>query len=142
MQLAPIPKADALCPSPTRRAALIRRAAVISVFALTLIGVHAPAASAGEAATIDTKGGYASFQDVGEGLFVNTPQRRVRGDRGASSAQGEASDCLRARWRRGKQQSELQDLSLREGTDLSVRICYVEHLWEQVRCSNRQSAEA
>jgi hypothetical protein len=35
-----------------------------------------------------------------------------------------------------------RDLSLREGTNLSVRICYVEHLWEQVRCSNRQSAEA
>lgn len=124
-----------------------RRVARAGALAAALVAVSAPAASAGQSQGIDTKGGYVSFNERDEILFA-TDERRdgysVTADlmlrdgvvpiavvRDGDGANGNPST---------------DDLSLREGKDLSLRMCYEDRLPNgsliTISCSLWQNAEA
>jgi hypothetical protein len=83
------------------------------------------------------------FQDVGEGLFVMDELSDGYGVKAELFRRGEKLPIAGVIDGDGANNNpNFKDLSLDEGTDLSLRMCYVEELWENVPCSDRHHAEA
>ena len=125
-----------------RVAAVARRVALVGAVGLTGLAVGAPAASAGKSQTIDTKGGHVEFHDDGEGLLARDDRR----DGYSVSAElafpeglplfdvvdGDGANNI----------PNFKRYPLREGTNVLVRMCYLQGQWKIVSCSNWQRAQA
>ena len=99
----------------TPKAAIIRRLALASALAVTVLGPGASAASAGSDESITTKHGSAAFIDRGETLIANDKaqgplQRHGVADLdGPEDGQGPVDDG--ARWQRPRQHPEQHEPS-------------------------------
>jgi hypothetical protein len=123
-------------------AATARRVALAGALGLTGVAVGAPAALAGKSQTIDTKGGHVEFHDDGEGLLARDDRR----DGYSVSAElafpeglplfdvvdGDGANNI----------PNFKRYPLREGTNVLVRMCYLQGQWKIVSCSNWQRAQA
>jgi hypothetical protein len=110
-------------------------------------GLTAPVASAGQPQRIETAGGFASFSDVDEILRVN--DKRAEGWRVVAQLRLRdgavpISEVVDRDGANGEPNSN--DLEIREGTKLSLRLCYEERLNTGahviVSCSGWQNAVA
>jgi hypothetical protein len=112
-----------------------------------LFALAVPTASAGQSQNIDTRGGFAAFSDTDEILRVNDDRRegyRVVAQLRLRNGAVPISEVTDRDGANGEPNSN--DLELREGTKLSLRMCYEERLNTGthviVSCSRWQNAEA
>jgi hypothetical protein len=133
--------------TPSTTPGILRRVAVSAALALTVFAVSAPAALAGKSQSIDTKGGFVSFNHVDEYLYVDDE----RGEGWSVVAELKLRDgavpISRVTDGDGANGNpNRDDLSFREGTDLSLRMCYEDRLPTGaaivISCSGWQNAEA
>jgi hypothetical protein len=121
------------------RESLLATLLATTVGAVSLLGLSAPAASAGSPEEIRTTGAWAKFDDLGEILMVGDIAEDRRGARaylrwaGGNSASvyvgGYAEPLDRA------------DLSIPEGTNVTLTVCHTKR-GVDVECSDFQWAEA
>jgi hypothetical protein len=125
-----------------RVAAVARRVALVGAVGLTGLAVGAPAASAGKSQTIDTKGGHVEYHDDTEGLLVRD-DRRDGYSVSAELALAEGLPLFDVVDGDGANNTPNFDrYPLPEGTNVLVRMCYLQRQWEIVRCSKWQRAQA
>jgi hypothetical protein len=126
---------------------LARRVAVGGALALALFAVGAPTASAGQSQNIDTRGGFVSFNHVDEFLYVDDERGEGYSVVAELKLRNGAIPIARVTDGDGANGNpNSDDLSLREGTDLSLRMCYEDRLPTGaaivISCSRWQNAEA
>jgi len=125
-----------------RAPALARRVALAGVIGLAGLAIGAPAALAGKSQTIDTRGGHIEFHHEGERLLARDDRRD------GYSVMAELSlvdglplydvvdgDGANSSPNRGR-------YPLPEGTNVLVRMCYLQNQWNIVSCSRWQPAQA
>jgi hypothetical protein len=124
-----------------------RPLAVFGVAAILGTGPGAPAAHAGQSQRIDTKGGTATFADADEILRVNDKRSegyRVLAELRLRNGAVPISGVTDRDGANGEPNSN--DLEIREGTKLSLRLCYERRLntgaYVIVSCSGWQNAVA
>ena len=123
----------------TLLAAKLRRIAATGALAVTALAISVPAASAGESQQIVTKGGIVQFRDHGE-ILAATDTRHdgydVRAELYWAGGRAYIADF-------GFEDSAERriNLSIREGTDVKLRMCYITD-GRPVRCSGLQRAVA
>jgi hypothetical protein len=119
-----------------------RRLAVAGAVGLTGLAVSAPTALAGKSQTIDTKGGHVEFQHTGERLLARDDRRdgySVSAE--LALAEGLPLDSV-VDGDGANSTPNSKRFPLREGTNVLVRMCYLQRQWEIVRCSGWQRAQA
>jgi hypothetical protein len=118
---------------------IVRRIAVTSALILSVFGLSASAASAGEVENIHTKGGSVGFNDKNEIVVAFDHLLDGYGVRAYLS------------WRGGKAwvtdygaygDTASMNLSLREGTPVWLTMCYINKKGAKVKCSSPQRATA
>ena len=125
-----------------RAPALARRVALAGVIGLAGLAIGAPAALAGKSQAIDTRGGHIEFHHQGERLLARDDRRD------GYSVMAELSlvdglplydvvdgDGANSSPNRGR-------YPLPEGTNVLVRMCYLQNQWNIVNCSRWQPAQA
>lgn len=123
-------------------AASVRRVTVVGAVGLAALAVGAPAASAGKSQTIDTKGGHLEFRDRGEVLLARDDRRDGYSVSAELSLEEQLPlvDVVDGDGANGSPNSTRYPLD--EGTNVWVRMCYLQDQWHIVDCSGWQRAEA
>ena len=123
-------------------AATARRVALAGALGLTGVAVGAPAALAGKSQTIDTKGGRVEFRDRGEVLFARDDRRDGYSVSAELSLEEQLPLVDVVDGDGANNTPNLKRYPLDEGTNLWVRMCYLQDQWHIVDCSGWQRAKA
>jgi hypothetical protein len=105
--------------------------------ALAVLGLSAPSALAGENERIDGRYGYVKFEHYGEVIEAADIYKDGHGVRAELKWEGGFAHVTNA----GKLYPVAKNLSIQEGTDVYLRMCYTENL-KPFKCSGWQHAEA
>ena len=117
----------------------MKQAAVAGALALPAFGLSAPAASAGKSQQIVTKGGIVQFRHHGEILAATDTRADGYNVRAELYWAGGRAYIADFGFEDGAERSS--NLSIREGTDVKLRLCYITH-GRPVDCSRLQRAVA
>ena len=115
------------------------RIVATAALALAVLGSGVPAASAGESEQIVTKGGIVQFRDHGEILAAT--DTRTDGYAVRAELYWAGGKAWIADFGFEDARERHTNLSLREGTDVKLRMCYIAE-GHSVRCSGLQRAVA
>ena len=125
-----------------RVAASARGVALAGAVGLAGLAVSAPVASAGRSQTIDTNGGYVEFRDKGERLIAKDDRR----DGYSVSIELSLAEQLPlydvVDGDGANRSPNYGRYPLDEGTNVWIRMCYLQKQWEIVDCSGWQPAQA
>jgi hypothetical protein len=109
---------------------------------MAALAAAAPTASAGQSQTINTKGGHVEFRDEGEGLLAKDKRRDgysvsvelslVDGFPLFDVIDGDGANKT----------PNFERYPLDEGTNVLIRMCYLQKQWEIVDCSDWQAGQA
>ena len=123
-------------------AAGVRRVTMVGAVGLAGLAVGAPAASAGKSQTIDTKGGYIEFRDRGEVLLAKDDRRDGYSVSAELSLEEQLPLVDVVDGDGANRSPNSKRYPLDEGTNVWVRMCYLQGQWHIVDCSNWQRAQA
>ena len=122
--------------------AIARCVALAGAVGLAGLAMGAPAALAGKSQTIDTKGGRVEFRDRGEVLFARDDRRDGYSVSAELSLEEQLPLVDVVDGDGANNTPNLKRYPLDKGTNVWVRMCYLQDQWHIVDCSGWQRAEA